>query len=295
MKTTLAIAAIFCISLSFGQSANRDQLIALAKTYGDYIFMNVPSKKTVSALRADAPADLKTTANFVAESITTKNKLLTPAYLRLPDDAALKQLYIIWQIYANNTSDAPQPNEPLTDSLMGVSVPRYELVDNYYLLLFRSCGNKNQPFNLSKTDFDLAAYGLRDDTEKGIFFLECMDYCGTMIWGYMNIPKPANTKEALSLIKKYPKFNGQPYYAFDDFFFPDFEMVILDQGVREYKSYYLNKYFETLLSHALCLYQEKAPQEEMQLLLLGSIMRDERLYKYTEYKETLEEIFSEAE
>lgn len=296
MKTILAAAAILIASVSFGQSSANGPLIDLAKTYSDFMFMNAPSKKAIGAIRSNASAELKTAAAFVAEAITSKNKLLTPAYLSLPEETVLKQLYVVQKIHVNLNSEAPMSNERLTDSLMAASIPRYELVDNYYSLLFTSCGNKNQPFNLSKVDFDLNAYNLKDETEKGIFFLQCMDLCGTTIWGYMNIPDPPNTKEAYAHIKKYPKFNGQPYFTYNDFFFPDFEMVIiLDEEPKNYKAYYLNKYYETLLSHGVCLIEQKAPEEELNVLLLGSILRDQRLYKYTEYRETLEEIFQEQE
>jgi hypothetical protein len=134
---------------------------------------------------------------------------------------------------------------------------------------------------------------LRDDTEKGIFFLNALTMCGRMIWGYMNVVKPANTKKAYAHIKKFPKFNGQPYYQYNDLFFPDFEMNILKgKGMQSYKGYYLDKYYETLLSHLLCLNQERRPEKEKNDLLLGSILKDRSLYKYTRHQPTLEEIFA---
>ena len=74
----------------------------------------------------------------------------------------------------------------------------------------------NPLIDFSKTNFLLNNYGLQNETEKGIFFLKAMRFCGTVIWGLMNIPKPPNYKKALELISKYPKFNGQPYYQYLD-------------------------------------------------------------------------------
>ena len=187
------------------------------------------------------------------------------------------------------------PNQ-LIDSLQKAKIPRYELVDNYYGMLFTAVGNKNKPFNFSKADFQLDDYGLKDETEKGILFLECMRLCGMNIWGYMNVVKPPNTEKALSMIKKYPQFNGKPSYQFTDLYFQDFEMVIsTDKGIQSYKSHYLDKYFETLLSHLICLDKERGSKEEIRDLLLGSILKDEKLYKYTQHKETLERIFEKKE
>ena len=173
-------------------------------------------------------------------------------------------------------------------------IATYELVDNYYGMLFTSVGNKNQPFNFSKVDFKLKDYNFKDDTEKGIFFLRCMRDCNAAIWGYMNIVKPPNTQEAFKNIKKYPKFNGQAYYQYTDFYFTDFEMnIVKDKGIQGYKSYYLDKYYETLLSHLICLNKEGGSEKEKNDLLLGSILKERNLYKYTKYKETLEDIFKE--
>jgi len=123
-----------------------------------------------------------------------------------------------------------------------------------------------------------------------------MNFCGTSIWGYMNVVKPANTKEAYNYIKKFPKFNGLPYYQYNDFYFNDFEMVIVrSNGIQSYKSYFIDKYYETLLSHLICLNKEGASEKEKYDLLLGSILKDRSLYKYTKHKETLEMLFKEQE
>jgi hypothetical protein len=185
-------------------------------------------------------------------------------------------------------------NNKLIDSLTTKQIPVYELLDNYYAMLFTAVGNKNQPFNLSKTDIKIGDYNLKDDTEKGILFLQAMKHCGTTIWGYMNIAKPPNTLKAYDHIRLFPKFNGRPYYQYTDLYFADFDMNILkDKGLQSYKGYYLDKYYETLLSHLLCLSRESGSEKEKNDLLLGSILKEKNLYKHTKYKEVLEDIFKE--
>ena len=148
---------------------------------------------------------------------------------------------------------------------------------------------------MSKVNFKMGDYQLKDDTERGILVLKCMRLCGVNIWGYINIAKPMNTKKAYEYIKKFPKFNGRPYYEYTDFSFDDFEMVIIkDNGKESYKGYYLNKYYETLLYHLVCLRKEEASDKEIEDLLLGSILRKRSLYSYTKYKDTLEELFQEV-
>lgn len=293
-KTTLTLLVFFLTFMTFGQITESQKMIELAKVYKDFMFRNEPTKEILKEIKLDVPDNLKATTEFIIQTITTKNKLLTKLYLSRPDDKILKQIYIIRAININFRNENQVENNKLIDSLSKKNIPTYELVDNYYGMVFTSVGNKNQPFDLSKTDFKTKDYNFKDDTEKGIMFLRCMDYCGKTIWGFMNIVKPANTSKAYDNIKKFPKFNGQTYYQYTDFYFTDFEMNITkDNGIQSYKSYYLDKFYETLLSHLICLNNEGGSDKEKNDLLLGSILKERNLYKYTRYKETLEEIFKE--
>lgn len=297
MNRIIILAIFILIGFNgFGQSTENAELINLGKSYKDYMFRNKPDKKYLKKFTKRFSNSLQQEANFIKQTITTKNKLLKKDYLTVPNQSVLKNIYIIRQVTLNLKKETEVTPNQLIDSLKKTEIPRYELIDNYYNMLFMGDGNKNQPFNLKKNDFNLDDYGLQDEVEKGIFFLKCMHFCGTSIWGYMNVVKPPNTKNALSYINKYPKFNGNTYYQFTDLYFKDFEMVIIkDEGNQSYKSYYLDKYFETLLSHLVCLNQEGGTEKEIRDLLLGSILSDEKLYKYTKHKETLESIFKKKE
>lgn len=293
-KTTLTLLATCLTFLSFGQVTENQKMIELGKTYKDFMFRNEPTKEVLKEIKSDVPENLKVAKEFIVQSITTKNKLLTQPFLSRPDDKVLKQIYIIRAINLNLREENQIDNNKLIDSLSNKDIPTYELVDNYYEMVFTAVGNKNQPFDLSKTDFKMKEYNFKDDTEKGIMFLRCMDYCGKTIWGFMNIVKPPNTSKAFDNIKKFPKFNGQAYYQYTDFYFTDFEMnIVKDKGIQSYKSYYLDKFYETLLSHLICLNKEGGSEKEKNDLLLGSILKERNLYKYTKYKETLEDIFKE--
>jgi len=293
-KTTLAFLALFLTILTFGQKNHNDKLIELGKTYKDFMFRNEPTKQVFKDIKENNTENLKTATDFIAQTITTKNKLLIQQFLSRPDEHTLKQIFIIRAINLNLREENQVDNNKLIDSLTNVSIPIYELVDNYYGMLFTAVGNKNQPFDFSKIDFKLKDYNFKDDTEKGIFFLRCMRDCNSVIWGYMNVVKPPNTQKAYDNIKKYPQFNGRPYYQYTDFYFTDFEMsIVKDKGKQSYKSYYLDKYFETLLFHLTCLNKEGGTEKEKNDLLLGSILKERNLYKYTKYKDTLEDIFKE--
>jgi len=293
-KITLTLLGICLAVCSFGQTTENEKLVELGKAYKDFMFRNEPPKDFVKDLQSNVQENLKVTTNFIAQMITTDNDLLKQEFLALPDNQSLKLIYIVRAINHNIRKENQIDNIKLIDSLKTSNIPKNELVDGYYSMLFASVGNKIQPFNFSKVDFKLKDYNLTNDTEKGIFFLECMDYCGKTIRGYMNVVKPVNTSKAYDNIKKFPKFNGLKYYQFTDLNFPDFEMLIVkDKGKQSYKGYYIDKYYDLLLSHLTCLNKEGAKEKDINDLLLGSILKDSNLYKYTKNKETLESIFKE--
>lgn len=297
MKKLALTFLFFCLSLlSFGQQNYNQTIIKLAKVYDNFMFRNELTKTAKKDLEENVSKDFEFANKFIIETITSKNKILSNEFLSRPNENVLKQIYIIDKVRLNLIDEKRIEENKLIDSLIQKNIPSYEMLDNYYGMIFVSIGNKNQPFNLSKVDLKIDGYNLKDETEKAILYFNCMKMCGSSIWGYMNIPNPPNTKEALKYIKNFPKINGMPYYSYNDFYFPDFEMeIIKDKGMQRYKSYYINKLYETLLYHLICLNKEKRSEKEKDDLLLGSIMRKSNLYKYTEHKDILEDIFKRIE
>ncbi|WP_430813850.1 hypothetical protein [Carboxylicivirga sp. RSCT41] len=294
MKRLILIALVFTGSLTGLKASDlNNEIIELANIYRNFMFRNNPTNATFEQLSKTNSIELTTSTKFIKETITTDNKLVSSDFLKLPDEATLKYIYIIRKVNLNIRDDQAKDNNELIDELTNTEIQRHELIDSYYDMLFSGVANKNRPFDLSEVDFQLNDYDLQDDTEKAIFFFKAMDLCGKVIWGYMNIVRPPNYKKAMSFIEKYPKFNGQPYYQYLDFSFPDFEMqMVKDKDKESYKSYYLNKYYDTLLSHLTCLSQKKKYKKERTNLLLGSILKEENYYKYSKKKKILESLFT---
>jgi len=291
---TLTVLAAFLAFFSFGQTIENKKMIELGKAYKDFMFRNEPTKEDFKDLKSGVPENLTTATEFIVQTITTKSEILNQTWLSRPDDKVLKQIFIIRMINLNLRAENQTGNDELIESYSNKNIPTYELVDNYYEMLFTAVGNKNQPFDLSKADLKIEDYNLKDDTEKGILVLRAIGFCGKTIWGYMNVVKPPNTSKAFEYIKNFPKINGKPYYQYTDFYFTDFESnIIKDKEAQSYKSYYIDKFYETLLSHLICLNREGGSDKERNDLLLGSILKERNLYKYTKYKETLEDLFKE--
>jgi hypothetical protein len=173
----LTFLSFFITALSFGQTAENEKLIELGKAYKDFMFRNEPPKGFAKDLQTNLPESLKLPANFIVQTITTNNDLLKQKYLTLPDTSTLKSIYIIESINHNIRLENPTDNNKLIDSLKNADIPKNEMVDTYYSMLFASVGNKIKPFDFSKVDFKLKDYSFTNDTEKGIFLLQFMRYC----------------------------------------------------------------------------------------------------------------------
>ncbi|MFT5723957.1 MAG: hypothetical protein ACI9JN_001074 [Bacteroidia bacterium] len=290
-RTTLTLIGVLIVLSTQAQSNYKSGILNLSSIYKNYMFMSAPSKALVKETQTNNTSDsLRITTRFVLESLKPKSKILKPEFITLPNDHVLKSVYLVRQLSQNLRKESSTNNDALFDSLYNTTIDRKMLVKDYYSVAFTANGNKNKPFNLSKYNFDLNTLNLNTDIEKGIFFLTCMDACGSQIWGLMNIPKPPNTGKASSLINKFPEINGTAYYKYTDLYFKDF-MVVYDDSIQSYKTIYVHKYYDLLLNHLICFNKENKGQKEIQELLLSSVLKDHKLYKYTTHRKTLEKIF----
>ncbi|MCU0423953.1 MAG: hypothetical protein MUC81_14215, partial [Bacteroidia bacterium] len=81
MKQTFAIWFLIALPIMVcGQVNEKLKLIDMAKAYKSYMFMSEPPKTVTDQLVENLPANLSTTCNFIIQTITTKNNLLTPKY-----------------------------------------------------------------------------------------------------------------------------------------------------------------------------------------------------------------------
>lgn len=290
-KLTLLLLLIFSIQTSFASDLD-DGIIELGKIYRNYVFQNNPNELIFNKIDQINSSELEKTKLFIKECISPKNKLTSETFLKLPDEKTLLNLYLIMKVNANVREKEPKDNLELIAEWRNKNVPRYELVENYYSMVFSGIGNKNQPFDLSNTDFLIDNYSLEDDTEKGIFFLTAMNLCYYQIWGFMNVVKPPNYKKALESIEKYPKFNGQEYYKYLSFGFADFDMQIeKDKGKESYKNYFINRFYNTLIYHHQCLNQKKKTRDDAENLALSSILKEKNYYEYSKNQDYLNGLF----
>ena len=289
-KIVLTTLLLSIGQITWGQV--NDGLIELGKSYRQFMFRNNPPENVLGPLDKYDNTELAFVADFIQETIRPSSNILSDKFLNRPDDKDLKQIYIVRQINLNVRKENPVDNNQLIETLNKKEITTQELVDNYYSMVFAAYGNKVDPYDLSTTDFQLNNYGLKDYTEKGIFFLESMRLNGLLIFGYMNIVKPPNYSKALGFINTYPKYNGSPYYQFIDLNFPDFKINIESETKQQsYKEYYIDKYYETLLSHLDCL-REAGEKDRIYDLVLGSLLKEEIYYKYSKREKDIKKLLT---
>jgi hypothetical protein len=292
MKRILLLLALAFSFVSNAQDLNTNDIIELGRYYSNFMFGTEAPSATEKELGNGFDTRMTKAVAFIKEGTRTGNELLTPTYLKLPDETTLKIIYMVNALHQNPHKKHVMEKDRLVDSLKTVNVPRNELIHEYYSVLFTVVGNKNQPFNMGKVNFKMKDYELHSDEERAIFYLECMEMCGSQIFGFMNIVKPPNTAKALEYIKKFPSFDGLKYHHYTDLHFKDFKLVLInDHPAESYADHYLDKLYDVLLSHLLCLNDGKKNDEKINDLLLGSILKDPSLYEHTRNKPTLERIF----
>lgn len=293
MKIRTLILCILISQISFGQKNENENenIIELAKIYHEFHTSN-PTDETFEKLKTIEADQLKTSIEFIDELIREKNKIATRKYLSKPDSVTLKKLYIIRAVNYNMFEAIPKDNNDIIDSISTKTINYHELLSCYYGMLFTTITNKNRPLKMSKYNFNLSDYNLINESEKGIFFLKSMETFGILIWGLLNVPDPPNYKKALKIINNYPKYNGQPYYEFTNLNFDDFMIKIDKSRPKEsFKSYYINKYMNTVVSHSLCLMQNEKTKKKAYRVILKSIVKNEKYWKYSSSPDFFERTF----
>ena len=293
-RVTITLVCLLAFTNLNAQNNYKTGIIELGSAYKSSMFTSEATSKRIEQLIANNSTDsLETAMHFILECLKKDNDILQPEFLSLPNDLALKSIFMALEVSENMRKEGGPYNQDLVDSLMAANIKKEVLVNDYYGAAFTANGNKNKPFDLSKYDFDVNSMNLKNTTEKGIFFLRCMAACGSQIWGYMNIPRPANTDKAMDYIDNFPKINGQEYYIYSTLHFKDFD-VIYDDSLQSFKTIYVHKYFDLMLNHLMCIKAEKKGKKGDKAsmdFLMSSTLKDEELYKYTSHKANLERVF----
>lgn len=278
----LLISGIALLATSvLSQKSDHECITELSNFYAKNVMSSKPDKRELKSIGLDFPAKFAFVTEYIKETSLPDNKLLTVKFLVLPDTFSLKVVKIIDALYQNPFKKVVYEDAVLIDSLLKAKIDRKELIDEYYSTIFTSTGNKNRPFDLTNVDIDLNKCVPNDSLGQAILFLRCMETSGKFIKGYMRIADEKSLKAALKDIKKYPSFNGKPYYCFNAFPKTDILMELYnDRGNDSYYNNLLGSYYLVLYSHLVCLSNLTTDQISINNLWSQSILSDSEYYQY---------------
>jgi hypothetical protein len=66
--------------------------------------------------------------------------------------------------------------------------------------------------------------------------------------------------------------------------------ITTDAKPQSYKEYYIDKYYETLLSQLACLNNLNKSQDDIYDLVLGSLLKESNFYKYSKREDDLKKL-----
>lgn len=217
--------------------------------------------------------------------------VLASEYLALPDREALEMVFAVDSVH-QASDEGTDLLEVARAALAGERDVR-RLAHNYYRMLFRLASNKVRPFDLSGYDFDPLAYTGGDAELAAIFYLEAMKMSQSHIWGLLNIANPPNYAGAAEILANFPRFNGEPYYAFTAVDPGDFSAYIAG-SYRPYRPYYINEHYKTLLYHLRTLMETGGSREAAVDLVSRSIITRPKYHQYFETPDVLARLSSQV-
>lgn len=296
MRSALIFTILVCASmLAAAQSKlsekDTNNLLVLSNLYShDNMFKADTTHQKANALRSPV-------LSHVIDGLLAMGKADTSVIgkniLQRPGNDELKLWYVIRSVHYNNIDTVKSHRRPALDvanSILNKDVDERLLLNNYYSMVFGSgIGFLFNQADLSKNNFDLEAYGLKNQTEKAILFLRLLEPMTRGRFMVLQSMKKFDKLEAV--VKRLPMFNGKPYYNYTDFNFDDFE----DDGLYEkktFKQFNINFLMQSELIH-LNLYAVNKKREEGLVLYYNSILSKPEYFGYSELKEQLEGFYKQ--
>jgi len=258
MNRILVLLIVF-ISISFnllGQIDSKYELIyELTKLHSKYNMSKDPSDSLIDKFTSNSLyKDNQFLVDFIIETVSSKNNILSRKFLSKPNLQILNELYAINQLSYFAGSCSKEKTLIILEDNIRRKVDKYVLLENYYSICFSNLGNIYNPLDLSdiaNKNFNLDSLGLENDTEKAIFFLHYARWCNIFVCLAYNTSLVNETilKDSFEYLNSYPTINNKKYFYYKNFDMENFPLIISDVSFKEY---YLQLYGQLLTTHLKC-------------------------------------------
>lgn len=211
---------------------------------------------------------------------------------RRPNNDELKLWYVIREIHYNrvDTSRKSLPNDVVARKVLSEVIDERWLLDNYY---YFARGGLSMYFNeadLSHFNFNLDDFGLKDDTEKAIFFYNIIDALANGRFRVLNYLKKPDKLSAVAA--RMPMFNSKPYYYYSNLDIPDFDYIGYNKS-ESYQKQNAEMLINTLLIHFSNL-ASTGDKFHARELYFNSILHKPEFFKYSQSKVTLQTLYDQS-
>jgi hypothetical protein len=295
MKKILTLFLLLCSILANAQVKLSDKdfnnLMALINLYSYNNMCRGPEfAKTADSLRTPV-------LNHIVDVLIATGKadtsLLGKYYLSRPAHDELVLWYTIREVHYNRIDSAknkPQGVEVARKTL-SENIDERWLVHNYYYFEHAGLGMLFNTADLSKVNIDIDGLGLKDETEKSIFFLNMTD---NLVRGrFMVLNHMKNYKRLMEFSRKMPLFNGKPYFYYTDLGFEDFDWSGFKNEKGTYKETHVRDFINTLLINFVAM-TATGDKNSAHELYFNSILYKPEYFKYSGEKDMLQKIYDQA-
>jgi hypothetical protein len=291
MNKTLTLTLLLFSIFIYAQEENQDfeNLVKLGEIYSkSFNATGDEFKNSVEKLRT---SNLDHIIDCMIAVEKQDKKLLTKEFLSRPNELELKYWYVIREIHYNNVSSEhePRPNNIVAKEVLKREIDERWLLNNYYYHIRGGIAGIFNAADLSKYNFDVNDYGLKNETERAILYFALTD---AMTQRFKVLQMLKNYDKLLEFADKLPTFNGKPYYEYTSFDFKDFDWIGYDK-TESYKQINIGNVFQSVNAY-LSVFVEKKETAKMHEIYFKSILFIPKYFEYSGVMEKgLKEIYNQ--
>jgi len=292
MKTVTSLLLLLTSLNLFAQVKLNDKdfknLVAIAQVFANDVNANTDGFD--AAVKKLSTPKLKHIVDTFTLLDGGNKELLSQNYLGRPQADELQLWYAISEVQdSRNDSLNKKTDEQIAKQALARKVDERILVHTYYRMLEGGVAFLSNEIDMSTVNIDIDKLGLKNDTEKGIFFL---NMAHALVTRFRVLNQMQNPEKLLEFAAKLPQFNGKAYYTYTAFSYPDFEYSNQD-GVSTYNTIHVGDYYEALMSHFMAI-ADKGGAAQARDIYFNSIMAKPEYFKYSSVKDMLQEVYNDA-
>jgi hypothetical protein len=264
-----------------------DNLIALGELYShNNMFSGEEFAKAANALRTPI---LDHVIDAMIESGKADTLLLQNRFMARPTNEELTLWYVIREIHYNriDTTKKPSSDIEIAQKVLSDNTNEKWLLDNYYYLVEVGISFLFNNADLSHFNFDLNNLGLKNKTEKDIFFLHMMHSLTYGRFRVLNYMKKHD--KIIEMSNKLPLFDDKKYFYYSSFNLSDDEWTGYLKG-ETYKRRYIGGLLEALLIQ-LSTIASMGDKPTAREIYSNSILSKPEYFKYSGLDSTLQKIY----